>query len=288
MVDSSIKELFPPLKGPFEILEETELAVRLQQARATGIRRLWVALLGPESFRERLRARLRMIQEPEIILAEDQPGLFTQEALGILAYAPSPEEIEPRSFEIIKALVDLSSFPEEVHPLVLRLIHTSGDPDFLRTLVIHPEAVRTGLALLKEGCEVVVDVEMVAAGVNRNRLSALGGRLLCAVTQGRNPPPGQTRTAYGLEKILAENPGVGVVAVGNAPTALLAAIRWLRENPRPVLVIGFPVGFVRAAEAKLLLIRQPYPYITNYGPRGGSALAAAALNALIRMAHGQT
>ncbi len=288
MVDSSIKELFPALKGPFEVVEEAELEGRLEQARRQGLKRVWVVPLGSKSLRERVKARLSGGKEPEILLAEDQPERFTEEALALLEGPPSPRKIEPLSFEIVRSLVDLSSFSEEVHPLVLRLIHASGDPEFLRTLVIHPEAVRTGLALLKEGCEVVVDVEMVAAGVDRKRLSALGGRLLCGVAQGRNPPPGQTRTAYGLEKTLAENPGVGVVAVGNAPTALLAAIRWLRENPRPVLVIGFPVGFVRAAEAKLLLTRQPYPYLTNYGPRGGSALAAAALNALIRMAHGQT
>jgi len=285
VVESSIKRFFPPSKGNFQVLEEDEFRQRLAALDPAGDGLLLVGTAGSESFRRRIREGVRPHGRTVILWEEASPDL-RREALTLLEKDPAPGEIESLSMATISSLIRLSSFPEEAHPLILRLIHASGDPDLAETLVLHPRAVGVATSLLREGKSVVVDVEMVASGVNRRRLEELGGRLFCAVAEGGHPPPGHTRTAYGMEKLLREHPEIGVVAVGNAPTALLAALRVLEESPRPVMVIGFPVGFVRAAEAKLVLIRSSLPHLTNYGSRGGSALAAAAVNALLRMAHG--
>ncbi len=282
VVPKEKRGFFYPLKGPWEIVSEEEILSRLKERRKQGKDRVFLSIIGPEEFRKRVKDLLSGVPSPEVVFYEEDPF---PALLSALSEGPPPDEIESRSMELIRELIDLSPFPPEAHPLILRLVHASGDPELVKTLILSREGVETGVSLLREGAWVVCDVEMVAAGIDRRRLAALGGRVLCAVREAGAPPPGYTRTAWGMERLLREHPEVGIVVVGNAPTALLSALRVLTEKPRRVLVVGFPVGFVRAAEAKLLLAQSPFPHLTNYGSRGGSGLAAAALNALLRLAH---
>ena len=271
VVERNIRALPPELKGRFLAVPPEELSARLEELSRRGVRRVHLALLvsRPPSF-------------------EVPPGmevLSTKEALSALEGPPAPGEIEAESFRIIRETCDLSRFPEPLKPLVLRLIHAAGFPELSESLLFHPDFLETALSALREGRAILTDVEMVRAGIDRGLCEALGVEVYCALSEGGSPPPGLTRTAWGLKRALTERPGVGIVAVGNAPTALLSALKVLEGASRRVAVIGFPVGFVRAAEAKLLLAESSLPHLTNLGGFGGSALAAAAVNALLRLAH---
>lgn len=287
VVEPSIKGFFLPLKGAFEVLTPEEFPGRLSRAKEKGLRRLIVHAL-PKDLLAILRRWASRFPEVEFIWANEDVPKVTAETLTLLSEANEPQKIEETSFEIISSIVDLASYPPELRPIILRLIHATGDLTFPQTLLIHPQAVETGIELIHSGYDILTDVEMLRSAINERRLTRWGGRVLCGLSEISEPPSGKTRTEAAIEKVLSENPKVGIVAIGNAPTALLATIRHLRENPRKILVIGLPVGFVKAAEAKLLLSLQPYPYFTNLGPRGGSAAAAAVINALLRLSDGQT
>lgn len=196
----------------------------------------------------------------------------------------NPRDIEARSFEIISEEVDLSDVPEEQVPIVQRVIHATGDFEFKRTLRFHPEAVRTGIKAIRAGRDILTDVEMVRAGINRGLLERWGGQVVCHLRQVKTSRTG-TRAERGLEAALGGNPRIGIVAVGNAPTALMKAVEMLNAEPREgVLVVGVPVGFVNAVESKALLAGQSFPFITALGRKGGSPVAAAIVNALLKMA----
>ena len=172
--------------------------------------------------------------------------------------------------------------------LVLRVLYAAGDPDLAPQLRVHPEAVRAGLAALRRGSPVLVDVQMVAAGLHRQRLAQLGCEVLVAIDQADArrvaAEGGVTRAAAGV-RLLLPRASESVVAIGNAPTALLALLDGLDAGaPPPALIVGMPVGMVAAAESKAELLRRDVPYVTLVGTRGGSPLAAAALNALTAMA----
>jgi precorrin-8X/cobalt-precorrin-8 methylmutase len=168
---------------------------------------------------------------------------------------------------------------------VLRLIHACGMPDIVADLAWTPDAVRAGRAALRAGAPILVDATMVQAGI-RSRPSA-ANPILCTLnddaTAARATASTTTRSAAAVDG-WRERLGGAVVAIGNAPTALFRLLELLGGGaPRPALVLGFPVGFIGAAEAKEALIgyRPQVPYITLRGRRGGSAMAAAALNALL-------
>ena len=199
-----------------------------------------------------------------------------------------PQEIEAESFRRIDAQVGAHDFSPEVWPVVRRMIHTTGDLGYLQTVRVHPQAVAAGVEALRRGRAVGTDTRMVLAGISTGRLGRLGVEPFCildapevALEAARQ---GTTRTAAGLERALPLLAG-GIVAIGNAPTALLRLLELLAAGaPPPALVVGLPVGFVNAAESKDALIQQNCPYITALGPKGGSAVAAAVINALAVMA----
>ena len=198
-----------------------------------------------------------------------------------------PEDIEKRSFEIIRDEEDLSGIPPEQLPVVSRVIHTTADFEFKKSLVFHPEAVKKGIAALRAGKDILTDVEMVRTGINKKLLSTWGGRIICNIQDKDNASPtphGKTRAEIGIEKALKENKNIGIVAIGNAPTALLKTIELLKNSFEGPLVIGVPVGFVKALESKSLLSVQSFPFITNLSRKGGSPVAAAIVNALLKMA----
>lgn len=183
--------------------------------------------------------------------------------------------IEAESYRILAERVDLSGFGPLAAAVVARVIHASADLEYARTMVVDDAAVEAGLAALAAGAAVVVDVEMVAAGIS-------GVAARCHLPAAA--PPGATRSAAGVAAAADRYPAGAVVVVGCAPTALDEVVR-LHAGGRfdPALVIGLPVGFVGAAEAKARLRASGLRAISNVGEKGGSAVAAAALNALVRL-----
>ena len=204
-------------------------------------------------------------------------------------YGLAPEEIEARSLAYVEAQVG-DRLPGDARERLVagRLVYAAGDLSLVGAIRFHPRAVAGAVHALRARRPVVVDVRMVAAGVETGPLGRLGCPLHVAVTAPgaaeRAASARITRAAAGVE-LLAGEWADGVVAIGNAPTALLVLLDLLQEGAAPpAAVIGMPVGFVAAAEAKDELTRREIPYVTVVGTRGGSALAAAALNALGRLA----
>jgi len=194
-------------------------------------------------------------------------------------------EIEKQSFQAIAREAELESLPGETHPIVKRVIHTTADFEYLSTLSIHPEAVKAGVEAIRAGKDVLTDVEMVRVGINQKALSRFGGRAVCHIAEAE-AKDNMTRSEQGIETGLGGN--TGIVAIGNAPTALIKCIDLINSGKAsPSLVVGVPVGFVRAVESKALLSSQDFPYITNIGRKGGSTVAAAIVNALIKIAEEQ-
>jgi precorrin-8X/cobalt-precorrin-8 methylmutase len=200
-------------------------------------------------------------------------------------YLRDPAEIARRSFALIRAEADLGRFPRPLRSLALRLAHAAGDSTILDDLAWSRGAVAAGRRALAAGAPILVDSAMVAAGLIRERLVA-GNAIRCTLhdprTTGLAAAFGTTRSAAAVELWRAYLAGA-VVAIGNAPTALFRLLEIIAEGAaKPALVLGFPVGFVGAGEAKaaLALVGPGIPFVTLHGRRGGSALAAAAVNAL--------
>lgn len=202
-----------------------------------------------------------------------------------------PTAIEKRSFDILSAEADLYSFPADRLPIVQRVIHATADFDFKDTLTFHPDAVATGLAAIKAGKDILTDVEMVRTGINKKLLGRWAGKVVCKIQEAefRSQESGVlTKAEIGMESALQENNNIGIVAIGNAPTALLKVIE-LFSSPafadrKLPLVVGVPVGFVKAVESKTLLASQHFPFITAVGRKGGTPVAVAIVNALLKMA----
>jgi len=183
--------------------------------------------------------------------------------------------IETESYRILRGMVDLSHLGPLSRAVAERVIHASADLDYAESLLLDEAALENGVSALRRGEPVVTDVRMVAAGIT-------GRQTLCLASDPRaqalSEQLGITRSAAGF-RVATEEVGKGAVwIVGNAPTALFAL---LALDVAPSLVIGLPVGFVGAAESKSALLASGLPAIANRGPKGGSAVAAAALNALI-------
>jgi precorrin-8X/cobalt-precorrin-8 methylmutase len=201
-----------------------------------------------------------------------------------------PHEIEAESFRLISQELGSHSFQPPEFAVVLRVIHATADIEYARNLRFHPGAVASGLNALRQGCTVVTDVHMVEAGISKRLLAGMGGKTRCviddpAVAQAA-AESGETRSVMAMRHCRAEMNGA-ILAIGNAPTALLEAIRLCQvEGVRPALIVGVPVGYVNAAEAKAALHELDVPHITALGRKGGAAVAVAAVNALLRLAQG--
>jgi precorrin-8X/cobalt-precorrin-8 methylmutase len=183
--------------------------------------------------------------------------------------------IEAESYRRLRALVDLGHLPPLSRAVAERVIHASADIDYARDLVLDESTLSAGVEALRAGAPLVTDVEMVAAGIT-------GARPVCALRDPRTvalaAERGLTRSAAGVHVAL-EQVGAGALwVVGSAPTALFAL---LEADAEPALVVGLPVGFVGAVESKLALARSGLPALTNRSRKGGSAVAAAAANALL-------
>ncbi len=200
-------------------------------------------------------------------------------------YIRDPAEIYRRSFAIVRAEADLSSIPEALEGLAVRLIHSCGMPDLVRDLAWAGDPAGAGRRALARGAAILVDARMVADGVIQARLPS-DNPVICTLDDprvgDRAAQAGTTRSAAAVE-LWADHLDGAVVAIGNAPTALFRLLELLAEGaPPPAVILAFPVGFVGAAESKEALIAQSrgVPHLTLRGRRGGSAMAAAAVNAL--------
>ena len=199
-------------------------------------------------------------------------------------YLRDGTEIYRRSFATIRAEADLSRFAGTAERIVVRMIHACGMADLTQDVELSPDFPAAGEAALKTGSLVLCDSRMVMHGVTRARLPA-GNDVICTLDDPRVPDLaralGNTRSAAAVG-LWRERLGDAVVVIGNAPTALFRLLEILDEGaPLPAAVIGVPVGFVGAAEAKLALAQdRRVPFLVVHGRRGGSAIAAAAVNAL--------
>ncbi|HVK74196.1 MAG TPA: precorrin-8X methylmutase [Kofleriaceae bacterium] len=195
--------------------------------------------------------------------------------------------IEDDSFAIIDGEVGAHDLPPATWQVVRRVIHATADFEFRSLMCVHPGAIAAGLAALRSGCNVLVDVKMIAAGVSEERLAAYGCTLRSYISDddviAAARAAGSTRAIEAMRKAHRRGELDGaIVAVGNAPTALLEVVRLVRdEGARPALVIGVPVGFVSAAESKEAVLAAPVPSIVARGRKGGSPVAVAVLHALL-------
>jgi precorrin-8X/cobalt-precorrin-8 methylmutase len=196
-----------------------------------------------------------------------------------------PLEIEKRSFEIISRELGDISIPPEQGQILKRVIHTTADFDYVRNLYFSPTAVQAGLDVLRAGAHIVTDTKMAAAGINKRTLSKLGGVVECFISDTDVADlarvRGVTRAAISMEKACNLKVPL-IIAVGNAPTALLRLKELILEGRiLPKLIIGAPVGFVNVVESKEAIKNTNAPCIVAEGRKGGSNVAAAICNALL-------
>ncbi|MCI9508372.1 MAG: precorrin-8X methylmutase [Angelakisella sp.] len=204
-----------------------------------------------------------------------------------------PQEIEARSMAIIQEELErLGELPPADRlPVIKRVIHTTADFDYRENLWFSDGAVQAGIQALRDGAWVVTDTNMARAGVNRSALERHGGRALCFMAEEEIAQAakerGETRAALSMEAAAALDTGGAplILAVGNAPTALIRAVELMGEGKlSPALLVAAPVGFVNVLESKGMAEAAPCPRIIARGRKGGSTVAAAILNALLYQA----
>lgn len=207
----------------------------------------------------------------------------------------APASIEERSFEIIDGeLSPHFRFNPFEHAVVRRVVHATADFEYARNLRFHAGCFEAFFAAMRRGAPLICDVQMVQAGVSKVRLDLFGSALSCPIgdadVAAAAKAAGHTRAIEAMRKVARRGDG-GVLAIGNAPTALVEAIRLVAEEGwRPDLIIGMPVGFVSAAESKDSLAAgdaEPVPYITTLGRKGGSPAVVATVNALLLLLEGK-
>lgn len=198
-----------------------------------------------------------------------------------------PEEIEHRSFEIIESELGGREFPDEIKPILYRVIHTTADFDYADNLCFSENAVDIALKLLKNGAVIVTDTNMAKAGINKSALAKLGCEAVCfmadAETAALAKEHGTTRATASVDRAAMLGKPV-IFACGNAPTALIRLYEHISAGDfSPAFVIGVPVGFVNVVQSKELIMSSGVPYIVARGRKGGSNVAAAIVNALLYM-----
>jgi len=199
------------------------------------------------------------------------------------------QSIEDQSMQIIDSEIGTHQYNEQEWPIVRRVIHATADFDFAKEnkIIFHKVAIKNGINALKNGCNIIVDVNGVIGGLNKQNLKDFGNNVICNIS---NPVIveeakkfNKTRAQTSMRMASSEMKG-GIIVIGNAPTALLEVIQMIQEGvTTPALVIGIPVGFVSSPESKEALQALDIPYITNKGRKGGSPCASAIVNALFKL-----
>lgn len=195
--------------------------------------------------------------------------------------------IEKQSFEIISGLLHKNGFSDEQNEVVRRIVHSLGDTEISKMVDFSRDAVERGIKAIRSGSDIIVDVNMVAAGINKTYLNKFKCKLLCKISEKHISSIASlektTRARVAISRCL-EGSRSPVVVIGNAPTALFEVLELCEKGTvKPSLVIGMPVGFVGAAESKEELRKSGIPFITLRGTRGGSSAAVAAMNALMKL-----
>lgn len=199
------------------------------------------------------------------------------------------QSIEDQSMEIIEKEIGSHQYDELEWPIVRRVIHATADFDFAKDnkIIFHKDAIKSGINALRNGCNLIVDVNGVIGGLNKQNLNEFGNNTICNIS---NPiiveeakKYNKTRAQTSMRMAASEMNG-GIVVIGNAPTALLEVIQMIQEGvTTPALIIGIPVGFVSSPESKEALQVLDVPFITNKGRKGGSPCASAIVNALFKL-----
>ena len=199
------------------------------------------------------------------------------------------QSIEDESMQIIENEIGNHPYNEQEWPIVRRVIHSTADFDFARDnkIIFHKDAIKNGLEALKNGSSIVVDVNGIIGLLNKQNPKDFGNDVICNISEPSlmeaAKKEGKTRAQMSM-RIAKEEINGGIVAIGNAPTALLEVMQMIREGyTKPALVVGIPVGFVSAVESKEELAKMNIPFITNHGRKGGSSSAAAIVNALYKL-----
>ncbi|MCV0393608.1 MAG: precorrin-8X methylmutase [Nitrosopumilus sp.] len=200
------------------------------------------------------------------------------------------QSIEDASMQMIEEEIGEHSYNEMEWPIVRRIIHSTADFDFAdkNRVIFQKNAIQSGINALRNGCSIVVDVNGVIGGLNKQNPKDFGNNIICNISDPKMmelaKKEGKTRSQVSMRAAKSDING-GVVAIGNAPTALLEVIQMVEEGiVKPALIIGIPVGFICAAESKEELSKlEEIPFITNLGRKGGSSAASAIINALFKL-----
>ncbi|KGA93732.1 Cobalt-precorrin-8x methylmutase [Leptospirillum ferriphilum] len=264
-------------ENPAAILEQFDQWYRDAMLPEADIRPVF-GLLETPSFIRALSTTVRQQFDPE--QPPEEPPV------------PEPDKIEEESFRIIDEVLSGYGFEEEWHQVVRRAVHAAADFEVADRMDHHVGAIDTAVRAIHGGANIIVDVQMVESGISKPLTGKFKTEIRCFVgdedVASRAKAEGVTRSTIAMRKAVPYLSG-SIVVVGNAPTALFEVLRLIRkEGVRPALVVGVPVGFVGAAESKELLSRQDIvPWITTRGPKGGSTVAVAIMNALLRIADAQ-
>jgi precorrin-8X/cobalt-precorrin-8 methylmutase len=296
MVSRLAVRLGAPVLPTFFSLARPNIEDQVDRLASQGVRRIVVMpfFLFPgqhvtkdiPALLERCRAKHPDVRFELLSTLDGEPSLedaVVERLVPYLASRPLPTEgkaIEQRSYEIIESHLGPAGPADPAERAIIRrVIHATADLSFARSMRIHPQAVRCGTEALAAGRPILCDVQMLHVGITRAARA-----VHCAISDPQTTrlaaERGCTRAAAAME-VLQDRLDGAIVAIGNAPTALWKVLEIAATGgPRPALVVGLPVGFVGARESKLALIESGLCYITNIGPRGGSPVAAAAVNAL--------
>ena len=200
------------------------------------------------------------------------------------------QSIEDASMQMIEEEIGSHPYNEKEWPIVRRIIHSTADFDFANKnkIIFHKDAVESGINALKNGCSIVVDVNGVIGGLNKQNPKDFGNEIVCNISKPEimelAKKAGKTRSQVSMRAAQSDI-DKGVVAIGNAPTALQEVIKMVKEGiVKPALIIGIPVGFICASESKEELSKlEEVPFITNLGRKGGSSSASAIINAIFKL-----
>ena len=200
------------------------------------------------------------------------------------------QSIEDASMQMIEDEIGSHPYNEKEWPIVRRIIHSTADFDFAdkNKIIFHKDAIESGMNALKNGCSIVVDVNGVIGGLNKQNPKDFGNEIICNISKPEimelAKKEGKTKSQVSMRAAKSKIDG-GIVVIGNAPTALQEVIMMVKEGiVKPALIIGIPVGFVCAAESKEKLSKlEEAPFITNFGRKGGSSSASAIINAIFKL-----
>lgn len=200
----------------------------------------------------------------------------------------NPKEIESKSFELIDKYLKNVKLPTLQKEVAKRVIHATADFSYAKQLIFHPQAIEAGLAAIRNGKNIVVDANMVKAGINKDIVSRFWAKVICLIDDKdiiqKCTQLKITRAILAMRKSAKLMDG-GIVAVGNSPTGLFELCDLVEKGQaKPALIVGVPVGFVGAKEAKKRLLTLKTSYVTNLSRKGGSSVAIAIVNALLKIA----